>query len=466
MADAVDLLAALPALERRLLKQQQEGAPLLPHQHPPEEPWTYWMLMAGRGSGKTFAGSRWLDEKARQARVRVAVVGPTQDDARETCVEGVSGLLAVNPSIRFVKPHTLIWPNGSRGRIFGAYHPEDVERFRGPQHHYAWCDELASWRMLAKVWPMLRLGLRLGARPQAMITTTPKPRPTFMELLRDAGSEMTTATTDDNPYLAEVVRQEFYDLYGGTELGRQELQAELLEESSDAVVQLAWVWQAVERDAKSGGLKVAGLDIARFGSHKTAITICEDTHLIAMEERRGQGLMATVGWVLDYVERFEIQALGLDDTGLGGGVTDRLAELISAGECRPFTLVPVHFASVASEPKRFHNVASEMWWRLRTVFKPDAAMPMVLPGHHPLLARLESQLSGARYALDSNRRIWVDKTGGGHYGGREEGEAAVEGAESPDLADALCLAMEAWSVYYQVARAPARRVSNQESVFG
>ena len=197
----------------------------------------------------------------------------------QASVEGVSGLLTINPSIRFLKPHTLIWPNGSRGRIFGAYHPEDAERFRGPQHHYIWCDETAAWRLLSKVWPMLRLGLRLGEHPQAVITTTPKPRPLFLSLLRDSGTEMTVATTDDNPYLSEGVRRELYDLYGASELGRQELQAELLEESSDAVVQLGWIWQAIEREAKSGGTIAIGLDVARFGAHRSAIVVVEESAL-------------------------------------------------------------------------------------------------------------------------------------------------------------------------------------------
>ena len=461
---SLDLLP-LAALKARYLEDFRLGFPLLPHQVPPPAPWTYWILMAGRGSGKTYAGARWLDERAREKPVRVAIVGPTQDDARETCVEGVSGLLAVNPSIRFVKPHTLIWPNGSRGRIFGAFLPEDAERFRGPQHHYIWCDETAAWRLLAKVWPMLRLGLRLGERPQAVITTTPKPRGVFLGLLRDPGTEMTTATTDDNPHLAQVVREELYRLYGDTELGKQELEAELLEESSDAVVQLGWIWQAIEREAKSGGTMVAGLDVARFGAHSSAITVCEDTHLVAMDERRGQDLMQTVGWLLDNVDRFQLRAVAIDDTGLGGGVTDRLQEMMTAGECPPFLIVPVQFASKASDFVRFHNQASEMWWRLRDNFKPGAALPMVLPGHHPLMPKLEAQLSGARYSVDSTRRIWVDKTGSGKYGGREEGEAAEGGGESPDLGDALALALEAWVQYY-AQRERRERVVHEDSFLG
>jgi hypothetical protein len=275
---------------------------------------------------------------------------------------------------------------------------------------------------------------------------------------------MTAATTDDNPHLADAVRAELYALYGDSELGRQELQAELLEESSDAVVQLAWIWQAIEREAKGGGTPVIGLDVARFGTHRSSIVVSEDTHVLAMEERRGQDLMQTVGWLLEYVERFGALAVGVDDTGLGGGVTDRLTELMTAGEVEPFLLVPVQFAARASDFVRFHNQSSEMWWRLREHFKPDAALPMALPGHHPLMPRLEAQLSGARYAVDSTRRIWVDKTGSGRYAGREEGPTDTEG-ESPDLGDALALALEAWVQLY-AGRARSERMIYQDSFLG
>ena len=134
-----------------------------------------------------------------------------------------------------------------------------------------------------------------------------------------------------------------------------------------------------------------------------------------------------------------------------------MVEMMTAGECPEFIIVPIQFASSAIDPIRFHNKASEMWWRLRGSFKPDSALPMVLPGHHPLMPKLEAQLSGARYAVDSKRRIWVDKTGGGRYDSRLENTDG-EVNESPDLADALGLALEAWVQYYGTIRRTERTV--------
>ena len=109
----------------------------LPHQQPPEGVWTYWWLYGGRGIGKTASGAHETDRRCRAAVIRAGIIAPTLGDARETCVLGESGLLSVNPTIKFnISRGVLTWPNGSEARIYGAYTPEDVERFRGPQHHW------------------------------------------------------------------------------------------------------------------------------------------------------------------------------------------------------------------------------------------------------------------------------------------------------------------------------------------
>lgn len=218
--------------------------PLL-HQTPPDGDWLYWVLRAGRGAGKTDAGSHYTDSYAEaHPGCRIAVIAPTLGDARETCVYGETGLLAANRLIEFhISRGVLTWPNGSQARIFGAYTPEDVERLRGPQHHLAWCDELASWPKLDGCWNNLRLGLRLGEQPRAVITTTPKPRKKLLEIMDDPHAVVVHATTADNPYLSTGVRGEFYRLYGGTRLGRQELEGELLMDTPGAL----WTWEMIER---------------------------------------------------------------------------------------------------------------------------------------------------------------------------------------------------------------------------
>lgn len=218
-----------------------------PHQVPPEGDWDVWALIAGRGAGKTEAGARYVDGHARGDACisgpvphRIAIVAPSHDDAVDTCVRGDSGLLQGNRSIRFhpgaAKQADLTWPNGAEAELYGAFAPEDVERFRGPQHCLVWGDEFAAWRKLDEVWDMIAFGLRLGPKPRVVLTSTPKRRTKLKEILADPQTAISRATTDDNPALPEARRKALYARYGGTTLGRQELLAELI----DDVVGALW----------------------------------------------------------------------------------------------------------------------------------------------------------------------------------------------------------------------------------
>lgn len=200
-----------------------------PYQTPPPEPWKWWLFMAGRGSGKTDTGAHYVDRYARMnPGCRIAIIAPTLEDGRELCVEGDSGLLNANPEIRFVAPRRILWPNGSRARLYSAKTYEESQRLRGPQHHLVWGDEVASWVHLDATWKQMEFGLRLGSRPHAVFTTTPKPRARLIKLMDDPRCVRTTATTDDNPHLDQHVRDDLYREYGGTRDGRQELLAEML----------------------------------------------------------------------------------------------------------------------------------------------------------------------------------------------------------------------------------------------
>lgn len=223
----------------------------LPHQVMPRPPvpgkW-FWLLTGGRGIGKTDTGAHVVDRLARQAKTRGAIIAPTLADARETCVLGESGVLAANPAVRFnVSNGVLHWPNGSQARIFGAFTPEDVERLRGPQHHWVWGDELAAWKQIDKpgdrdIWKIMDAGLRAGPNPFGLFTCTPKPRARYRALLNDPRCVVTRATTRDNPYLAQTVRDDFYATYGATRIGRQELEGELLEDAPGAL----WTAEGIE----------------------------------------------------------------------------------------------------------------------------------------------------------------------------------------------------------------------------
>lgn len=217
-----------------------------PHQVSPPGPWTLWIMLGGRGAGKTDAGAHYVDQHANGPACiegtvphRIAIVAPSNEDAVETCVRGDSGLLNTNRRIAFTpgarKSADLTWPNGAEGRMFGAFAPEDVERFRGPQHCLIWADELAAWRKLDESWDMLQYGLRLGPAPRVVATTTPKRRSKLIELLAEPTTAVSRARTADNPYLPLARREALYARYGGTTLGRQELDAEILDDVAGAL---------------------------------------------------------------------------------------------------------------------------------------------------------------------------------------------------------------------------------------
>jgi phage terminase large subunit-like protein len=213
-----------------------------PDQQLPPVDFQTWVIMAGRGFGKTRTGAETCREWAKTNDL-VNIIAPTADDARDICVEGESGILAVCP--RDERPEylpskrRLEWPNGAKSLIFTADEPE---RLRGKQHKKLWCDELAAWRYLDEAWTQASLGLRLGENPQALVTTTPKPLKPIKELLALPTTFLTRGTTYENRLnLAKAFYSRIIVKYEGTRLGRQELNAELLEDNPHALFQRAWI---------------------------------------------------------------------------------------------------------------------------------------------------------------------------------------------------------------------------------
>ncbi|HEY8871552.1 MAG TPA: terminase family protein [Stellaceae bacterium] len=203
-----------------------------PGQLPPPGGWRVWLLLAGRGFGKTRTGAEFVRARvgARTAR-RIALVAPTAADARDVMVEGESGLLAIAPPadrpLYEPSKRRLTWPNGAVATLFSADEPE---RLRGPQHDFAWCDELAAWRY-PDAWDMLMFGLRLGDDPRAVVTTTPRPTRLIRALLADPKVVTTRgATAENRANLAPAFLDQIVKRYQGTRLGRQELDAELLDD--------------------------------------------------------------------------------------------------------------------------------------------------------------------------------------------------------------------------------------------
>ena len=208
------------------------------HQSEPAGKWTSWLVLGGRGAGKTRAGAEWVKAlAANKAMSPIALIGETEHDAREVMVEGVSGLLSVHE--RNARPtwipsrRRLEWPSGAVAQVFSA---EDPESLRGPQFAAAWCDELAKWRHAEATFDMLQFGLRLGARPRQVITTTPRPIALIKRLIGDASTVVTRAGTVVNaPHLAPAFLDAVVGRYAGTRLGRQELDGELVDERADAL---------------------------------------------------------------------------------------------------------------------------------------------------------------------------------------------------------------------------------------
>ena len=216
----------------------------LEHQLPPGGAWRSWVILGGRGAGKTRAGAEWVRAQVEGSRPRdpgrarrVALVGETIDQAREVMVMGESGIVACSPPDRRPRweatRRRLVWPNGAVAQVFSAHEPESL---RGPQFDAAWADELAKWRRGKEAWDMLQFALRLGDDPRACVTTTPRNVDVLKGLLRRPSTVRTHAPTEANrAHLAASFLEEVRARYDGTRLGRQELDGALVEDAEGAL---------------------------------------------------------------------------------------------------------------------------------------------------------------------------------------------------------------------------------------
>lgn len=216
-----------------------------------------WMILAGRGFGKTRAGAEWLSAQARgNPEGRFALVAATMDDARRVMIEGTSGLIAVartGEEVRWLADKgELAFASGAIAFIYSA---EAAEGLRGPEHHAAWCDELGKWgRSGRAAWDNLMMGLRLGDHPRVLVTTTPRANALVrrVERLAARGDAVTRGRTTDNPHLPASFVAAMLEEYGGTRLGRQELDGELLADVEGAM----WTRGLLER-CRQGALPPA-----------------------------------------------------------------------------------------------------------------------------------------------------------------------------------------------------------------
>nr|WP_257883782.1 terminase family protein [Roseobacter insulae] len=244
------------------------------HQLPPEGDWRAWVIMGGRGAGKTRAGAEWVRAQVEGAKPtdegrarRVALVGETIDQVREVMIFGDSGILACSPPDR--RPDweagrkRLVWPNGAVASVHSAFDPEGL---RGPQFDAAWVDELAKWKKAESTWDMLQFALRLGDKPQVCVTTTPRNVGVLKALLKSPSTVLTQAPTEANAAnLAASFLEEVRARYKGTRLGRQELDGVLLEDAEGALWTSSGIEQCRVREAPELDRIVVAVDPATTG---------------------------------------------------------------------------------------------------------------------------------------------------------------------------------------------------------
>lgn len=275
-ADYADPFAAFEhAMDMLAPKSDVDWQPLL-HQIPPPLPWFLWLLFGGRGSGKTAASAKYVHDHVHGPPCLpdvpgghwVSIVAPTLGDAVTSCVEGPSGLRLHDKGVRTLnRPGGIIakWSNGVEAKLFGSNSPGDVERFRaGGNRCLVWCEEMAAWRYLEESWQQIRYGLRSGPRPHAVASTTPRTRKLIRELIQDPKVAVTKGKMTDNPYLNDEVKEMLWDDYGGTRMGRQELDGELLEDVENALfsVDNLDATRVLEPDAPEYDRKVVAVDPA------------------------------------------------------------------------------------------------------------------------------------------------------------------------------------------------------------
>ena len=272
-AELSEALALSPLLYLRLLASDwtlwARDDQLPPDTDADATPWRTWLLLGGRGAGKTRAGAEWVRAQALglaplaelPAR-RIALVGETLGDVRAVMVEGVSGLLAVHaddeqPRYEPSKAQ-IIWPNGAIAQLFSA---DDPDSLRGPQFDCAWCDEIAKWRYGERAWDMLQFALRLGNHPRQVVTTTPRPLPLLKRIIADPGTVTVRARTIDNAdHLAPTFVDDIRRRYSGSVLGRQELDGEIIEDVAGALWRRDWIEQMRVAAAPELGRIVVAVD--------------------------------------------------------------------------------------------------------------------------------------------------------------------------------------------------------------
>jgi len=349
----------------------------LAHQLPPDGSWDVWLLLGGRGSGKTMAGTNYVLEHLRSfgRKARVGIGAPTIADARDVCAEGVTGLINLAPhefkyNRSIGEAHHV---NGGYVKFMGS---EEPARWNGPQWSLLWADELALWNEAS--WHQAQFGLRLGEHPRAICTTTPKNRD-FVRRLSELSSTATViATTYDNTHLSDVVRQRLREQYGGTRIGRQEIMAEWLDDVPGAL----WQWSMIHT-VQSEGIPDLERVVVAIDPAVTNTSDSDETGIIVVGRAEGSlfyvladysGRYSPDEWANKAIDAFIIHQADriIGEVNNGGDMVEHTLRTVNGTV--PYTAVH------ASRGKRLRAEPIAALYEQEKVF------------HAPNLATLESQM--------------------------------------------------------------------------
>ncbi len=320
--------------------------------------WSVWLLMAGRGFGKTRTGAEWVRSRVESGTAkRIALVARTPADVRDVMIEGDSGLLSVCPPSNRSKyeptKRRLTWPNGAFALAFSSHEPDQL---RGPQFDAAWCDELASWEYPRETWDNLMFGLRLGQRPQCVVTTTPRPLELLRELVDRDDVHVTRGSTYENrQFLAPSFLRQIERRYQGTDTGRQEIFAELLEEAEGALWRRDWISHT--ETAPDLNRIVIAIDPAmssRPDSAETGIIVAgTDADLRGYVLEDGSGRMSPDEWARRAIDLYDRYSAGriIGERNNGGDLVGSVLKTASGGRTLPIRLVSASVGKYArAEP--------------------------------------------------------------------------------------------------------------------
>jgi len=339
----------VPQRREVLASLSDDDAALLNHwefwardaQLPPDGDWRIWLFLGGRGAGKTRAGSEWIAQVVRDgAASRIGLIGATQRDVRQVMVEGQSGLLALEDPPDFFPANNLLrWPCGAQARLLSAAEPDS---FRGHQFDCVWGDEFAKWRDPQDALDMALMALRLGADPRLLLTTTPRAIPALKALMVQPGVTITRSGTAENEAnLADGFVAYLQDRYGGTELGRQELNGEIIEDNDRALWQRGWIENARMAQAPELERVVVAVDPpAGMKGDECGLVIAgrHDDQGYVLADRSAGGL-SPAGWAARAAQAYEdFQADAIIAEANQGGEMVR-AVLAQAGAHLPIRLV-------------------------------------------------------------------------------------------------------------------------------